>query len=309
MSHFFQKELSPAKGILVSMLLALAGFFVFLSLGTLINAIVFGSISSGAISVPDPSTPEGLMALRVLQTFQTVGLFMFPALAIAFFSSGSPLKYLGIKHISKPFIIYSIVLMIIFIPGVNLIASLNAQIPLPGWMLEMERTAAQLTKKILVTDSLGIMAINFFVVAIMPALAEELFFRGLIQKYLIRWTGKTFWGILIAATIFSAIHMQFQGFIPRLLLGMLFGYLYFWSGSLWAPIAAHLANNGLAVIVYFLIGKGAVPSELETFGNVTDMWQAGIFSLAITGLLLWVVWRERVKHPDQSGYAPTSEAP
>jgi len=309
MNHFFQKELSPVKGIILSMLLALAGFFVFIALGTLINAIVFGGIASGAISGPDTSTPEGLMALRVLQTFQTFGLFMFPALVVAFFSSSSPLQYLGVKCISKHFAIYSIVLMIIFIPGVNLIASLNAQIPLPEWMLEMEQTAARITKQILITDNVGVMGINLFVVAIMPALAEELFFRGLIQKYLIKWTGNAFWGIVVAATIFSAIHMQFQGFIPRLLLGMLFGYLYFWSGSLWAPIVAHLVNNGLAVMVYFLIGRGVIPPQLDTFGNISDMWQAGVFSLAITGLMLWVVWREQVRHPNQSGFAPTSEVP
>jgi membrane protease YdiL (CAAX protease family) len=304
MNHFFQKELPPLKGILLTMLLALAGFLVFLSLGTLINALIMGGFSS-----PDSTTAKGLMSIRLLQVFQTFGLFLFPALAISFFSSPNPKKYLGLNRVSLSFLVYSIVIMILFIPGVNLIASLNAQIPLPSWMIDMEEVAAQLTKKILTTDSIGVMALNFFVVAIMPAVAEELFFRGLIQKYLIGWTGRTFWGVLLAAVIFSAIHMQFQGFIPRLLLGMLFGYLYVWSGSIWAPIAAHLANNGLAVVVYYLIGKGAVSSQLETFGNASDMWQAGVVSLAMTGLLLWVVWRERVRHHNLSDSVPTSEAP
>lgn len=304
MKYFIQKELTPLKGILVLMLLALAGMLVFLSLATLINMIAFDGFNPS-----DSSSEEGLMGLRIIQIFQTFGMFIFPAIAIALFTSAQPRKYLGLNQTTGTFIVYSIVLLLVFIPGINLIASLNAQIPLPSWMIEMEQNAAILTKKMLVTDSFSTMALNFFVVAIMPALAEELFFRGLLQKYLVKWTGRTFWGVLLAAVIFSAIHMQFQGFIPRLLLGMLFGYLYVWSGSIWAPIAAHLANNGLAVVVYYLVGKGAVSSELESFGNASDMWQAGVVSLAMTGLLLWIIWRVRVKHHNLSDSVPTSEAP
>lgn len=304
MKYFIQKELTPLKGILVLMLLALAGMLVFLSLATLINMIAFDGFNPS-----DSSSEQGLMGLRIIQIFQTFGMFMFPAIAIALFTSAQPIKYLGLNQTTGTFIAYSIVLLLVFIPGINFIASLNAQIPLPSWMIEMEQNAAILTKKMLVTDNFSTMALNFFVVAIMPALAEELFFRGLLQKYLVKWTGKTFWGVLLAATVFSAIHMQFQGFVPRLLLGMVFGYLYVWSGSIWAPIAAHLANNGLAVVAYFLIGREVIPSNLDTFGNASDMWQAGVMSLLLTAIMLWVVWKNRIRHLNQSGYAPTSEAP
>lgn len=304
MKYFIQKELTPLKGILVLMLLALAGMLVFLSLATLINMIAFDGFNPS-----DSSSEQGLMGLRIIQIFQTFGMFMFPAIAIALFTSTQPIKYLGLNQTTGTFIVYSIVLLLVFIPGINFIASLNAQIPLPSWMIEMEQNAAILTKKMLVTDNFSTMALNFFVVAIMPALAEELFFRGLLQKYLVKWTGKTFWGVLLAATVFSAIHMQFQGFVPRLLLGMVFGYLYVWSGSIWAPIAAHLANNGLAVVAYFLIGREVIPSNLDTFGNASDMWQAGVMSLLLTAIMLWVVWKNRIRHLNQSGYAPTSEAP
>lgn len=287
--------MSPVKGIIASMLLALMGFLIFLLIGVLLNSILFGNLQSGVGTMLNLSSPQGLMAMRIMQVCQTTGLFLFPALALAFFSTTSTSSFLGLKRLPVRLVVLSILIMVTFIPAVNLIASLNAKIPMPGWMLEMERAAMELTKAMLTTEQFGLMLINFFVVAIIPAVAEEFFFRGLIQKYLIRWTNRTIWGVVLAAFIFSAIHMQFQGFIPRFLLGMLFGYLYVWSGSIWAPIAAHMANNGIAVVLYYLIAKGVVPSQVETVGNISDMWQIGIASLAIVSILIWMFWQKTSK--------------
>ncbi len=298
---FFQKEISPLKGILFSFLLALFGFLFFFTLGELIKAIFFGGVDA------DISTQEGLMLMRISQVLQTTGLFLFPAILIPLFTSSSATRFLGFNTISTSKIILSIAIMVLFIPGVNLIASLNAMIPMPSWMLELEQAASRIMKAMLITDNTWFLMVNLLVVAVLPAIAEELFFRGLVQKYMIGWVGKRFWGILITAAIFSAIHMQFQGFIPRLLLGMLFGYLYVWSGSILAPIAAHFANNSTAVFVYYLIGKGDIPSKIDTVGNASGVWQVGIFSLAVSGLLFWVFWRERVTHPNPQDSAPASE--
>ncbi|MDY0200562.1 MAG: CPBP family intramembrane glutamic endopeptidase [Bacteroidales bacterium] len=295
MNKFLINPLSPVKGIIASMLLALMGFLIFLLVGILLNSILFGGLQSGLDTMSNLSSPQGLMSMRIMQVCQTTGLFLFPALAIAFFSTSKIYNFLGLKRLPARLVVVSILIMVAFIPAVNLIASLNAKIPMPGWMLEMERAATELTKAMLMTDQLGLMLLNFFVVAIMPAVAEELFFRGLIQKYLVRWTKRTIWGVVIAAFIFSAIHMQFQGFIPRFLLGMLFGYLYVWSGSIWAPIAAHMANNGIAVVLYYLIAKGVVPSQVDTVGNISDMWQLGIASLAIVSSLIWLFRQKTIK--------------
>lgn len=298
---FIHKELSPLKGILISFLVALFGFLFFFTIGELIKAVFFSGIEA------DISTQQGLMLMRISQILQTTGLFLFPAILIPLFTSSSAIRFLGFNSTSTSIIFLSIAIMVLVIPGVNLIASLNAMIPMPSWMLDMEQAASRIMKAMLITDSLWLLMVNLVVVAVIPAIAEELFFRGLVQKYMIGWTGKSFWGILITAAIFSAIHMQFQGFIPRLLLGLLFGYLYVWSGSILAPIAAHFANNSTAVFVYYLIGKGDIPSKLDTVGNASGAWQVGIFSLVVSGILLWVFWRERVTHPSPQDSALTSE--
>lgn len=291
MNRFLIKPLSPIKGIIASILLALMGFLIFLLMGVLLNTMLFGDMQSGLSTVSNFATSDGLMSIRILQVCQTIGLFLFPAVMLAAFSSVGANNFLGLKRIPVGLLVFSILIMFTFIPAVNLIASINAKIPMPAWMLEMEQAAMELTKAILTTNQLGVMLLNFIVVAIMPAIAEEFFFRGLIQKYIIQWTKNTVWGVVLAAAIFSAIHMQFQGFIPRFLLGMLFGYLYVWSGSIWVPVAAHMANNGMAVVVYYLIAKGVVPSQAETVGNISDLWQVGIVSLVIASILVWRFWK------------------
>lgn len=297
----FQKEISAQKGVLLSFILALLGFLFLTTVGFLINYLLFGYIT------PDPSSQQGLTMIRISQVCQTMGLFIFPAIVIPLLFTKPIGRFLGFNRVSFSLVVISIILMILFIPGINLIASMNAKVPMPSWMIEMERAASRIVKAMLETENVGLFLTNLFVVAIIPAIAEELFFRGLVQKYMIRWTKKAFWGILISATIFSAIHLQFQGFIPRLMLGMLFGYLYFWSGSIWPAIAAHFANNATAVVVYFLIGRGDISSNLDTFGNVNEMWQGGIFSLLVSGLLIWIFWRSRIKHQYLQNSAPTTE--
>lgn len=273
------------------------------------GALVVGNWDLNTIFALDYSTPDGQLTIRIVQMFQTFGTFLFPPLLISLLASENAGKYLGFRPTGLNLVMLSVLLVIIFIPGVNLIASLNAKIPVPGWMHNMEESAERLIKALLITDSYGKMFLNLFVVAVLPAIAEELFFRGLLQKYFIKLTRSTLAGVVVTSLIFSAIHFQFLGFIPRFMLGMVFGYLYVWTNSIWTPIIVHFVNNGLAVIVYFLIGKGIAPSDVETIGKASDPWPIGIFSLIFSAILFWVIWSQRVKPQSQPVPAPTSEVP
>jgi len=120
-------------------------------------------------------------------------------------------------------------------------------------------------------------------IAILPAIAEEILFRGVIAKYLNEWTRNLHWAVFISAFIFAAIHLQFYGFLPRLLLGMALGYLYFWSGSLWLPIAAHFTNNFLSVVIEFLYRKQIIHTNAEDFGTNSTVW---LTLISVTGVCL-----------------------
>lgn len=256
---------------------------------------MIGSWDFALILSTDISTPQGLMAIRIMQMFQTIGIFIFPSLVIAFLASEKPFGFLGFKAVSGRFILLSFLLMIVAIPGINLMASINAKVPLPEWMIEFEKTAENLIKTLLNTENPIILFINILMVAILPAIGEELFFRGVLQHYFRKISNSTFWGIVITALIFSAIHFQFQGFVPRFALGMIFGYLYVWTQSIWIPIAIHFVNNGLAVVIFYLISNGEIPAQTETIGELNVYWQLGVLSIIASAALTLLIYKERVK--------------
>jgi hypothetical protein len=293
MSIDLENNISAPKAILITFGLALVGLFIFLFLGVLANAIIQGSISIDISASPNTSSPEGLLGIKILQMFQTIGIFLFPAIVISYMVSKKPFSFLGFSSASAKLFFLSVLLMVVFIPGINLIASLNAKIPMPSWMIDFEQQAEELIKAMLVTKDFSVFILNLFVVAVLPAIAEELFFRSVLQKLMIKWTRSIIVGIVLTAFLFSAIHMQFQGFIPRFLLGLVFGYLYIWSGSIWIPIAVHFANNATAVLIYYLMGLGSVTNSMDTVGNINDMWPLGLVSVLATSILAWIIWQNR----------------
>ncbi|MDY0198414.1 MAG: CPBP family intramembrane glutamic endopeptidase [Tenuifilaceae bacterium] len=295
MENSIRFNISPRKGIFFSLVFLTLGFLLFLFLGVITTAIVTGNWDLTQILSPTATTPDGLISIRIMQMFQTAGMFIFPAVLIALLASKKPLSFLGFKQASTKQMLLAIAMMVILIPGINLIASLNADIPVPDWMIQMEKSAEELIKRLLITDKFSIFTLNLFMVAVLPAIGEELFFRSILQKYFIKLTNNNAWGIIITSLIFSAIHMQFLGFIPRFMLGVVFGYLYLWTGSIKVTMLVHFVNNGLAVFLYYLIGTGIAPMDIENIGEPSQSWYLGIVSLIASGFLLWALWSDRVK--------------
>ncbi|SMG21477.1 hypothetical protein SAMN05661096_01195 [Marivirga sericea] len=120
------------------------------------------------------------------------------------------------------------------------------------WARNMEDRLMELTELFSSYGSFGEMLIALFIIGILPAVGEELVFRGLLQTKLQTATKNAHLAIWISAIIFGAFHMQFFGVVPRILLGALFGYIYLYSGNIWYPILAHFVNNGLAVVVMYV---------------------------------------------------------
>jgi membrane protease YdiL (CAAX protease family) len=123
---------------------------------------------------------------------------------------------------------------------------------------------------------------GILVIGVFAGIGEEMFFRGVVQPKLKLYTNSAHWGIWLTAIIFSAIHVQFYGFIPRVFLGALFGYLYLYSGSLLYPILAHIFNNTLTVIVVYLSNQGQIDFDLESTDSVS-------YPAAMLGFLVLMV--------------------
>lgn len=194
--------------------------------------------------------------MRLLQLISAIGTFLFPALALAWLCSSNPKEYLSIGKMPKGHILLLTFLCVFLLtPSISLTGLLNKQMELPSfmepiesWMRSQEETTEQLTLKLLAGGGIITMFFNLIVIAVAAGVTEEFLFRGALQRIIGNWTHNHHIIIWSAAIIFSAFHMQFFGFLPRMLLGAYFGYLLYWTRNIWIPVFAHFVNNAFAVI-------------------------------------------------------------
>ncbi len=236
------------------------------------------------------SDPELIPALRLMQVLQAFGMLILPSLAYLWLTSNSrDLKRVFGMPKRQPVLI-SITFFMVALPAVNFISEWNASWEIPTfigeWITSKESKAGALTESFLEMPSWIYLAFNLFMIALLPAVGEELIFRGVLQRGLQRINGNPHLSIWVAAILFSAMHMQFLGFFPRLLMGVAMGYLLYWSGNLWYPIIAHFTNNAMAVILAYGIQHGSIQPEIENagIGNGT----LAIFSVLFCGTLLYL---------------------
>lgn len=266
-------------------LFALLSALIFSALGSVLVVGIYGAEGLNWLSTMAISA-ESIGALKTMQIMQTIGMFVFPGFLLAYLFSMKPSKYIGLNRFGLKSLMLVIATMVFALPGINFLGSLNEQIPLAQWMIDMELKAEELTKAFLTTNNLSVLLLNLFMVAVLPAIGEELIFRGIIQKHFANITKSQIWGIIISALIFSAFHLQFKGFIPRFALGVMFGFMYSWSGSLWLPIIAHFVNNSIATVGYMMLGTGAIDSTVEDVGGLNYLWPIGLISIVIVAILL-----------------------
>ncbi len=156
--------------------------------------------------------------------------------------------------------------------------------PLEEWMRDMEDRATGVTKFLTTFNTPVRLMLAILVIGVIPAIGEEVLFRGILQRNLIIWTRNPHVGVWLAAALFSAIHVQFLGFVPRMLLGALFGYLYLWSGNIWVPILAHFVNNGFTVLMVYLYQRRVTTVDIESTESVPIL--VAVVSLVLTGAML-----------------------
>ncbi|MEM1321883.1 MAG: CPBP family intramembrane glutamic endopeptidase [Bacteroidota bacterium] len=168
-------------------------------------------------------------------------------------------------------------LMLTAFPLAHLALWLNQQIPLPAWAVSIENLTEKAINGLLLAESPLEMLFNVLIIAILPAVGEELIFRGFIQKGLHRIAPNPHWAVWTAAFLFSIFHLQLEGFLPRMALGGLLGYMYYWTRNLWIPIAAHFINNGVQVIGQYFASPEAAQASIENSGQIS--WGITIISL------------------------------
>lgn len=259
-----RKELASLHQVIQFLLFLLAGLIsmgILMLLIVLIYALSSGNIGELAQLTENLNTPSSINLLKWLQIAQSIGLFMVPYFLYRWANRETvAYTYFGKRNAGKMALIFGITMFAAY-PFINLMAVWNSGLHLPEalagietWMRATEAEAEGLIQQFLTMEGPVDLLFNLLVIAVFPAVGEELFFRGFMQNSLLKMLRNQHVAIWITAFIFSAIHMQFLGFFPRLLLGAMLGYAAMFSGSLIVPVIGHFINNGLAVLLTYIYG-------------------------------------------------------
>jgi uncharacterized protein len=292
-------HLSPSAKLIFVFLLVIVCFVILSIIGMLMAIPLFDvNLFKDIAAYTDYQNPDAVPVLKFLQIIQSVSLFLLPSLLAGYLFGGNKWNWLGLDNTSTGRIFLATALiMFVSLPAIGWTTSLNEMMKLPeflkgieDWMKVTEEQALKLTESFLNINSASGLIINLIMIAIIPAIGEELFFRGLLQRLFSEWFSNVHVAIFVTSFLFAAIHLQFYGFLPRMLLGVLFGYLFYWTGSIWIPIFGHFLNNDSAVIISFMSNRGTISSGYEDFGATENLFLV-CSSVLFTAGLLYLIFR------------------
>jgi membrane protease YdiL (CAAX protease family) len=287
-------QIHPALQFLI-----FTGVFIgFLFIGTMVGAgivtALYGLKTLMAVGTLSVASPHFVNALWILQlTGTTVPIFAAPVL-FSYAIVKDPGDYMK-PGWALPWMLFPLVLLIMLIsnPTIEVLSNINQKMELPHflsgvqrWMEESENSAQKLTGSMLQMKTIWDMIIDILLIGLMTAIVEEFMFRGVLQTIFTRWTKNTNAAIWITGILFSAFHIEFFGFLPRLMLGVLFGYFVAWSGSIWPAVWAHFLNNATAVVATYLFQHKVIKVNPDD----QHLFNAGsyIFSFVIMLLMLFI---------------------
>lgn len=293
--YMMLKGIYAGKPALFQLLLLLFCLLFGAILSSLIGTglfFMFHGLSGNITQFPD--------MMRMMQLISAIGTFLLPALAVAWLCSPDPTSYLYIKRrVDVKILLLVLISMFLLSPTITLTALLNKQMVLPSfmapvenWMKAQEALAEQLTSTLLEGSGVLTLLYNLLVIAVMAGITEEFLFRGALQRIIGQWTTNHHVVIWSAAIVFSAFHMQFYGFLPRMLLGAYFGYLLYWGRNIWIPVFAHFVNNSFAVLS---MSDDRLKENEYITGNISNANLLPYCAIAIITFILFVLFSQHIK--------------
>ena len=274
--------------------------FVFLTLTVfmMLGAVIVGDIVAYFIFGRDAIYKMEVPVVQLLQTFLAIGLFLLPTVVmVRLCCEGSLWDNLMVSRRPKLLqLAVCVGAMVVSAPLVTWLQEVNLQMTLPDsmaaiedWMREREASANEMVRKLTESPDVSCFVINIFVLALLPGLCEEMFFRVGVQTRLLgdKTRIRGYWAVVLAAVLFSALHLQFFGFLPRMVLGAVLGIILLITGNVWYSVLAHFANNIIAVTEAYIEARGVEltqPQWMET-------WWAVVLSAVATALMLVLLYR------------------
>lgn len=304
--------LTPFKTFLLRLLtlsfVLLCGFFVtfLLYFGVLFFQ---NGLDAAAIEHSLQSAALNAGQIRLLQTLQSFCIFILPPFLLCQMYAVEHRHFLSLRRPNWNQALMGVLSIVVMMPVLNAVVVWNAGLHLPASMQDLETSirasedaASRITDLLMAGTSVSDLLSNLFVVAVLAAIGEELFFRGVLLRMVTDaftskdGSGMKPWGMHVSiwavAIVFSAIHMQFFGFFPRMIIGAWFGYLLWWTGSIWVPVLAHFTNNALSTLTVFGQNKGVLTDDPDRWG-LDGTWWLSLVSIALT--VVTIYWFKRGK--------------
>jgi membrane protease YdiL (CAAX protease family) len=289
----------PWYYLIILVVLFFAGMFVGQFLGLAISILAYDiKLSEVPALLSLPFTEEKRATLLLLQGLGALGGFIIAGIVYLAIVERIPLsRIFNLKNFNLWALILAVIIVVSFMFVNTIFIEWNMNITFPdfmrgfeNWAREKEEELSMVTEFLTEFSSTKQFIVVFIVVAVLPAIGEELIFRGILQNKFFIYFKNIHVAILLSAILFSGFHLQFYGFIPRLFLGILFGYIYYWSGNLWYPVLGHFINNGFTLVLIYLYQTGHITMNIEN----QEAYPLNIILifLVITIYMLFSFWKQ-----------------
>ena len=277
----------------LAILLGLTGGGIILA--SIVSIPVWKIMTNGSLlnMEQDLLKTENANAALLMQAISAVFVFFLPAVAFAFICFKNSWGFLGFKEKINPKLLLIVLLIVgCTIPLISLLGELNKAIPLSAVRRAkfdaMEKKYNDLVMAMVQLKTWGQYFISLIIIAVLPAITEEVLFRGGLQNMLTRWLKSPWAAILITSVLFSAIHLSWYGFLARFALGAVLGLIFFQTKNIWLTILAHFLNNGIVVTTMFVMARQGKPMNMAAEENLP--WAVGVAALVlVVVLLLWLI--------------------
>ncbi|MAO34246.1 MAG: hypothetical protein CMD03_05765 [Flavobacteriales bacterium] len=279
------KDKSTAIKVSLLFLLVFLSLVLHTSLAVLLISF-FADNGMAIIQNQDLTNQTSINYLKLMQLFTGVGIFITPILIYAYLTNFD-FKFVSVTRQDA---ILVCAIMLLITPFIALLVEWNMLLPFPEWLMQFHFNSEPIITAFLNMDTIWDLLYTIFVIAIIPAIGEELFFRGYLQQTIGNWLSNHHKAIVLTGFLFSAIHLDIQAIIPRFLLGVFLGYLYYWGRNLWLPILAHFTNNSLAVIFSFPLFK-VENGAYSVFSKTKIDPMLALFSFCSSALLIYILYQ------------------
>lgn len=273
-----------------------AGKRIWLFVLVTVLCMVVGSVTVGLLTMHGVTPGK----LRIGTVMQDVVMFIAPAIMVAMLCTRTPAKFLMVeKRPDGTMLLLVAATIVAAVPAMNWIVEWNKNLTLPEsmagmeeWMRAAEENAAQMTMMLFGNWSTGAYIVALMIAGVLAGVSEEMYFRGTLQRLIATVPVSKHVAVWVTAVIFSAVHMQFYGFVPRLLLGAYFGYLAVWTECLWVPVVAHILNNSLAATSIWMAHRNGT-AAMDSIGTEPQHWWLTLTSVVITAWLIMMTYKRK----------------